>query len=317
MGKLTIIPTTTNYQRISKQILCDVSLDCRTVGVYARLAVLGGIEISFEELADALGISVKLLRSSFTLLEERGYLNRSVKRDAKGRCIGWDWEICPCKKLENNRELKQRTENQNIATIPSLPKEERRKNRDISKYEVQISDNQEDELSAVFAKNRKTEKQQRRLANLVNSEECKQVSENQQLITTPSLPKEERRCISNYRNNIINNNIYSHTSLITRTREDDLNFELLNTASFWECVEKRYKITKDDAVQIFEDFKLECFAKAKEHSSLKDLRTHFFDWIRYQQTNKQNEKRNNNYNQDRRRGTEVNATRAEDYKTSF
>jgi hypothetical protein len=67
-----------------------------------------------------------------------------------------------------------------------------------------------------------------------------------------------------------------------------------------------------------DDFYIHCVAEGKEsHDSIKDAKSHFNSWLRIQKQQESNNKNGNKTNNARRRGTEITATSAEDYKTSF
>lgn len=67
-----------------------------------------------------------------------------------------------------------------------------------------------------------------------------------------------------------------------------------------------------------DDFYIHCMAEGKEsHDSIKDAKSHFNSWLRIQKQQESNNKNGEKTNKQRRRGTEITATCAEDYKTSF
>lgn len=67
-----------------------------------------------------------------------------------------------------------------------------------------------------------------------------------------------------------------------------------------------------------DDFYIHCIAEGKEsHDSIKDAKSHFNSWLRIQKQQESNNKNGEKTNKQRRRGTEITATSAEDYKTSF
>lgn len=67
-----------------------------------------------------------------------------------------------------------------------------------------------------------------------------------------------------------------------------------------------------------DDFYIHCVAEGKEsHDSIKDAKSHFNSWLRIQKQQESNNKNGEKTNNARRRGTEITATSAEDYKTSF
>lgn len=67
-----------------------------------------------------------------------------------------------------------------------------------------------------------------------------------------------------------------------------------------------------------DDFYIHCMAEGKEsHDSIKDAKSHFNSWLRIQKQEETKKQNGNKTNNARRRGTEITATSADDYKTSF
>lgn len=94
-----------------------------------------------------------------------------------------------------------------------------------------------------------------------------------------------------------------------------------NDQLFIETAAMRYHVSLDDIKRGLDNFHLENKAKAKKHSDVTDYRYHAFDWLRYwvQDNTKQNsnDDKNQQRQQSQRRGTEISATKAEDYTTTF
>ena len=81
----------------------------------------------------------------------------------------------------------------------------------------------------------------------------------------------------------------------------------------------RFHIPIDEIVRRLDDFALDCDCRGTEHQDFNDTRRHFNDWLRIQL---EAEKRKNNVSdrqksENKRRGSDVTATSAEDYEGAF
>lgn len=111
------------------------------------------------------------------------------------------------------------------------------------------------------------------------------------------------------------------TSISSKGESKNLNFiEELKNAQIWlEQMAMRFHIPIDEIVRRLDDFALDCDCRGTEHQDFNDTRRHFNDWLRIQL---EAEKRKNNVSdrqksENKRRGSDVTATSAEDYEGAF
>lgn len=111
------------------------------------------------------------------------------------------------------------------------------------------------------------------------------------------------------------------TSISYKGESKNLKFiEELKNAQIWlEQMAMRFHIPIDEIVRRLDDFALDCDCRGTEHQDFNDTRRHFNDWLRIQL---EAEKRKNNVSdrqksENKRRGSDVTATSAEDYEGAF
>ena len=111
------------------------------------------------------------------------------------------------------------------------------------------------------------------------------------------------------------------TSISSKGESKNLKFiEELKNAQIWlEQMAMRFRIPIDEIVRRLDDFALDCDCRGTEHQDFNDTRRHFNDWLRIQL---EAEKRKNNVSdrqksENKRRGSDVMATSAEDYEGAF
>lgn len=111
------------------------------------------------------------------------------------------------------------------------------------------------------------------------------------------------------------------TSISSKGESKNLKFiEELKDAQIWlEQMAMRFRIPIDEIVRRLDDFALDCDCRGTEHQDFNDTRRHFNDWLRIQL---EAEKRKNNVSdrqksENKRRGSDVTATSAEDYEGAF
>lgn len=111
------------------------------------------------------------------------------------------------------------------------------------------------------------------------------------------------------------------TSISYKGESKNLKFiEELKNAQIWlEQMAMRFHIPIDEIVRRLDDFALDCDCRGTEHQDFNDTRRHFNDWLRIQLEAK---KRKNNVSdrqksENKRRGSDVTATSAEDYEGAF
>lgn len=104
-------------------------------------------------------------------------------------------------------------------------------------------------------------------------------------------------------------------------KEEQWYNQQLGDQLFIETAAMRYHVSIDDIKRGLQNFHLENKAKGKKHSDVTDYRYHAFDWLRYwvqDNTKKNNDNdKNQQRQQSQRRGSEITATKAEDYTTTF
>lgn len=107
-----------------------------------------------------------------------------------------------------------------------------------------------------------------------------------------------------------------------RTREENPDYIAeLKTSPLWlEQMTMKFHLSSNELTKRLNDFSLDLKCRGTEHRNLTDTKRHFCDWLRIQiQTEKrqQQDETNRRNNQDKRRGAEVTATKAEDYEGAF
>ena len=112
------------------------------------------------------------------------------------------------------------------------------------------------------------------------------------------------------------------SSTTTTCAREDLNIiQELKTAQIWlEQMAMRFHIGIDEVRKRLDDFALDCNCRGTVHQDFGDTRKHFNDWLRIQlEAEKRNQKNvtDRQRQQDKRRGTQIDATSAGDYTTSF
>lgn len=111
------------------------------------------------------------------------------------------------------------------------------------------------------------------------------------------------------------------TSISSKGESKNLKFiEELKNAQIWlEQMAMRFHIPIDEIVRRLDDFAIDCDCRGTEHQDFNDTRRHFNDWLRIQL---EAEKQKNNVSdrqksENKRRGSDVTATSAEDYEGAF
>lgn len=96
IGNITIIEAESNFKKIDKSLIENDKIDCLTLGVYAKIVVLGKKwQLNIKGLSTHLNLSESKIRKSVALLEEEGYIKRTPVRNEKGQCLGWDYSVFP------------------------------------------------------------------------------------------------------------------------------------------------------------------------------------------------------------------------------
>lgn len=95
-GNITIIESESNFKKIDKSLIENAKVDCLTLGVYAKIVVLGKKwSLNIKGLSTHLNLSESKIRKSISLLEEEGYIKRTAVRNEKGQCVGWNYSVFP------------------------------------------------------------------------------------------------------------------------------------------------------------------------------------------------------------------------------
>ena len=119
------------------------------------------------------------------------------------------------------------------------------------------------------------------------------------------------------------NNISTTTSTTTARAHEDKNaefIEVLKQSEIWlEQMQMRFKLNADEIKNKLDIFSLDCRCRGTEHKNLNDTRRHFNDWLRIQieSQNRNSNEETRRKPENKRRGTDVTATKAEDYDGAF
>ena len=119
------------------------------------------------------------------------------------------------------------------------------------------------------------------------------------------------------------NNISSTTSTTTARAYKDKNHEFieeLKQSEIWlEQMQMRFRMNAGEIKEKLDTFALDCQCRGTEHKNLNDTRRHFNDWLRIliESQNRNNNETNKRKPENKRRGSDVTATKAEDYDGAF
>lgn len=119
-----------------------------------------------------------------------------------------------------------------------------------------------------------------------------------------------------------NNNIVDDDVNTARAHEDknDEFIEELKQSEIWlEQMQMRFRMNADEINDKLDVFSLDCRCRGTEHKNLNETRRHFNDWLRIQieSQNRKNNEATRRKPENKRRGTDVTATKAEDYDGAF
>jgi DNA-binding transcriptional regulator YhcF (GntR family) len=120
-------------------------------------------------------------------------------------------------------------------------------------------------------------------------------------------------------------NIYISSSTTikrARAREENPDYiaELKASPLWLEQMAMKFHLSPNELTKRLNDFALDLKCRGTEHRNLNDTKRHFCDWLRIQiqsEKRQQQDETNRRNNQDKRRGAEVTATKAEDYEGAF
>ena len=119
-----------------------------------------------------------------------------------------------------------------------------------------------------------------------------------------------------------NNNIVDDDVNTARAHEDEnlVYIEELKQSEIWlEQMQMRFRLNADEIKEKLDIFALDCRCRGTEHKNLNETRRHFNDWLRIQieSQNRNNNETTRRKPENKRRGSDVTATKAEDYNGAF
>ena len=119
-----------------------------------------------------------------------------------------------------------------------------------------------------------------------------------------------------------NNNIVDDDVNTARAHEDknDEFIEELKQSEIWlEQMQMRFRMNADEIKDKLDVFALDCRCRGTEHKNLNETRRHFNDWLRIQieSQNRNNNEANKRKSENKRRGSDVTASKAEDDDGAF
>ena len=119
-----------------------------------------------------------------------------------------------------------------------------------------------------------------------------------------------------------NNNIVDDDVNTARAHEDEnlVYIEELKQSEIWlEQMQMRFRLNADEIKDKLDTFALDCRCRGTEHKNLNETRRHFNDWLRIQieSQNRNNNEATRRKPENKRRGSDVTASKAEDYDGAF
>ena len=119
-----------------------------------------------------------------------------------------------------------------------------------------------------------------------------------------------------------NNNIVDDDVNTARAHEDEnlVYIEELKQSEIWlEQMQMRFRLNADEIKEKLDIFALDCRCRGTEHKNLNETRRHFNDWLRIQieSQNRNNNEATRRKPENKRRGSDVTASKAEDYDGAF
>ena len=119
------------------------------------------------------------------------------------------------------------------------------------------------------------------------------------------------------------NNIIVDDDVNTARARKDKNLEFigeLKQSEIWlEQMQMRFRMNADEIKDKLDIFALDCRCRGTEHRNINETRRHFNDWLRIQieSQNRNNNDANRRKPENKRRGSDVTASKAEDYDGAF
>lgn len=103
-GNIYIVEAQDDFKRVHKSIIENSAIDCETLGIYARIIVLGlKWNLNIKGLSTHLKLSDTRIRKAINLLEKEGYIVRTAVKQESGRFSGWDYKVFPYPVPEEQR----------------------------------------------------------------------------------------------------------------------------------------------------------------------------------------------------------------------
>lgn len=115
------------------------------------------------------------------------------------------------------------------------------------------------------------------------------------------------------------NKEYTTTTNNSASEKEAKLFEDMRSNDVWqtEAICMKFKISKDECLRRIDEFELDCKCQNRVHVDRRDIYYHFANWLRIKQEIERKNESIRQKPQDKRRGSEVTASSAEDYSTSF
>ena len=120
-----------------------------------------------------------------------------------------------------------------------------------------------------------------------------------------------------YNNNIVDDDV--NTARAHEDKNAEFIEELKQSEIWLEQMQMRFKLNADEIKDKLAIFALDCRCRGTEHKNLNDTRRHFNDWLRIQieSQNRNSNEATRRKPENKRRGTDVTASKAEDYDGAF
>lgn len=120
-----------------------------------------------------------------------------------------------------------------------------------------------------------------------------------------------------YNNIIVDDDV--NTARAHEDKNDEFVEELKQSEIWLEQMQMRFKLDADEIKDKLDMFALDCRCRGTEHRNLNDTRRHFNDWLRIQieSQNRNNNEATRRKPENKRRGSDVTASKAEDYDGAF
>lgn len=118
-------------------------------------------------------------------------------------------------------------------------------------------------------------------------------------------------------NNIVDDDV--NTARAHEDKNDEFIVELKQSEIWLEQMQMRFRMNADEIKEKLDIFALDCRCRGTEHRNLNETRRHFNDWLRIQieSQNRNNNDATRRKQENKRRGSDVTATSAEDYDGAF